>query len=131
MGVVYFDQHLGAAHPKRWSKYAILMFLPFFFALFYTFSAQIRSKKSKKEAKRGCSKTLFLCFSLKNSYDISERIQCSKDSMKYKIKVERKRGQSLRIPSIPVITYPSCTTPRQPAIYLNKNGWQLTSFSLI
>ena len=20
MNVVYFDQHLGAAHPKRWSK---------------------------------------------------------------------------------------------------------------
>ena len=27
--VVYFDQHLGAAHPKqkRWSKYAFLTFL--------------------------------------------------------------------------------------------------------
>ena len=26
-GVVYFDQRLGAAHPKRWLKYEFLMFL--------------------------------------------------------------------------------------------------------
>ena len=24
LGVVYFDQHLGAAHQKLWSKYAFL-----------------------------------------------------------------------------------------------------------
>ena len=26
MGVVYFNQRLGAAYPKRWLKYAILSF---------------------------------------------------------------------------------------------------------
>ena len=27
--VVYFDQGLGAAHPKHWPKYELLMFLTF------------------------------------------------------------------------------------------------------
>ena len=30
LAVVCFDQGLGAAHSKRWSKYAFLMFLMFF-----------------------------------------------------------------------------------------------------
>ena len=44
--VVYFYQRLSAAHPKCRSKYAILMFLPFFCIILHLFS----SKKTQKGA---------------------------------------------------------------------------------
>ena len=44
LGVVYFDQHLGAAHPKRWSKYVVFYIVLRSFLAMYSQSPN-RGKK--------------------------------------------------------------------------------------
>ena len=66
--VVYFDQHLGAAHSKLWSKYAFLTFLRT-----NSLEEEKKGEKSKKFAAQQnlskkcfvfliCTKTLVKCF---------------------------------------------------------------------
>ena len=43
--VVYFNQRMGAAHSKRWSKYA--------YKMFFVLKAGKRKKKQENEAKFG------------------------------------------------------------------------------
>ena len=53
--VVYFDQRLGAAHFKRWSKYAILTF----------FSLKAEKRKIERNLQQNSAKNRFSKFALK------------------------------------------------------------------
>ena len=50
--VVYFEQRLGAEHPKRWSKYPFFLFLTFFWIVFSFLAAKQFNIIDKKRQKR-------------------------------------------------------------------------------